>query len=101
MLKNKKGNYMDSPIHEWFSLSYANYLVLPRSLMESMPYEWQVNMKRLLEEMDNSFECENSDYLVKLRGEKKKFVHDPLAEYRHPDVDYINKIAIKKVHGFD
>ncbi len=101
MLKDKKGNYMDSPIHAWFSLSYANYLVLPRSLMESMPYEWQVNMKRLLEEMDNSFECENSDYLVKLRGEKKKFVHDPLAEYRHPDVDYIKKIATKKVHGFD
>ncbi|EFC79182.1 hypothetical protein FrEUN1fDRAFT_7713, partial [Parafrankia sp. EUN1f] len=28
-------------IHTWFGLSYSNYLVLPRSLLQSMPDRWQ------------------------------------------------------------
>ena len=37
------------PIHEFFELSYAHYLVLPRSLLQSMPVEWQ---KRFVECLD-------------------------------------------------
>lgn len=28
------------PIHLWFNLTYANYLCLPRSVLQSMPQEW-------------------------------------------------------------
>lgn len=31
----------DEAIHDWFGLTYANYLVLPRAVLQSMPSEWQ------------------------------------------------------------
>ena len=40
-----------SHIHVWFELSYAHYLVLPRSLMQAMPVEWQARMVECLREM--------------------------------------------------
>jgi hypothetical protein len=42
-------------IHTWFSLTYANYLVLPRSVLQSMPEDWQHRFTALLEEMDTAF----------------------------------------------
>ncbi|MFD8777579.1 hypothetical protein [Streptomyces sp. NPDC059916] len=42
-------------IHKHFGLSYANYLVLPRTLLQSMPDEWQAQFVALLEKLDVSF----------------------------------------------
>lgn len=42
-------------IHEWFSLSYANYLVCPRSVLQSMPDEWQQRFVTCLREMHQAF----------------------------------------------
>lgn len=42
-------------IHLHFSMSYANYLVLPRTLLQSMPDEWQTKFVALLDEMDTAF----------------------------------------------
>ena len=42
-------------IHRHFGLSYANYLVLPRTLLQSMPDEWQARFVALLDEMDTAF----------------------------------------------
>lgn len=42
-------------IHAWFGLSYANYLCLPRSVLQSMPDEWQQRFVRLLEELQEEF----------------------------------------------
>ncbi len=39
-------------IHNWFGLSYANYLVLPRSILQSMSDEWQKKMVDLLDELN-------------------------------------------------
>lgn len=39
----------------WFSLSYANYLVLPRSLLQSMPDEWQERFVTCLEQLNLAF----------------------------------------------
>lgn len=41
----------DGPIHDWFSLSYSNYQVLPRTLMQSMPLAWQQRMVACLHEL--------------------------------------------------
>jgi hypothetical protein len=38
-------------IHQMFGLSYARYLVVPRSVLQSMPAHWQGKMVVLLEEM--------------------------------------------------
>jgi hypothetical protein len=42
-------------IHTWFSLTYANYLVIPRSVLQSMPEDWQHRFTALLGEMDQAF----------------------------------------------
>lgn len=42
-------------IHGYFSLSYANYLVLHRTLMQSMPDEWQNRMVACLNELEEAF----------------------------------------------
>lgn len=42
-------------IDGWFSLSYSNYLVLPRSYMQSMPAAWQHRMVTCLDEMAEAF----------------------------------------------
>jgi hypothetical protein len=49
-------NPTDGPIHEWFSLSYCNYQVLHRTLMQSMPIEWQERMAACLTELQAAFE---------------------------------------------
>ncbi|NEC17939.1 hypothetical protein [Streptomyces parvus] len=42
-------------IHGWFSLSYSNYLVLHRSLMQSMPADWQERMVCCLNELRDAY----------------------------------------------
>lgn len=42
-------------IHGYFGLTYANYLVLHRTLMQSMPGDWQDRMVACLEELDSAF----------------------------------------------
>lgn len=43
-------------IHTYFGLSYANYLVLPRTLLQSMPQEWQARFVALVDELHDAFE---------------------------------------------
>ena len=48
-------NPTDGPIHLWFGLSYSNYQVLHRTLMQSMPTEWQERMAACLEELQAAY----------------------------------------------
>jgi len=43
-------------IHRWFELSYASYLTVPRSVLQSMPDAWQRRLTRCLEEMDRAID---------------------------------------------
>jgi hypothetical protein len=43
-------------VHTYFGLSYANYLVLPRTLLQSMPATWQVRFVSLVNELHDAFE---------------------------------------------
>ncbi|WP_060887646.1 hypothetical protein [Streptomyces caniscabiei] len=49
-------NPSNGPIHEHFGLSYCNYLVIPRSFLQSMPTEWQERMVACLDELDAAFQ---------------------------------------------
>lgn len=40
------------PVHEFFGLTYASYLVVPRSVLQSMPPEWQEKLVSLLKEAE-------------------------------------------------
>lgn len=47
--------YEHEAIHSYFGLSYANYLVLNRSLLQSMPDEWQEKFCLLLDQFSEEF----------------------------------------------
>jgi hypothetical protein len=42
-------------IHKHFGLSYANYLVIPRTLLQSMPDAWQTQFVALLKALEDAF----------------------------------------------
>jgi hypothetical protein len=68
-------------IHTWFGLSYANYLTVPRSLLQSMPAGWQRLFVALLEIMQENFpEVTVPEYQVTARV-GSKFVKDPVLPY--------------------
>lgn len=76
----------EEPVHAFFGLSYSSYLVLPRTLLQSMPHEWQARLVALLEEAQaatRGTEAEGAlgTYMVRLTGERNRFRHDPLANY--------------------
>ena len=70
-------------IHDWFGLSYAQYLTIPRSILQSMPEPWQEKFVALLEEMDDCFDWRPSQgrYWVRLKDDRGKFLEDPLMDY--------------------
>lgn len=45
----------DGPVQDWFGLSYSNYQVVHRALMQSMPLDWQTRMVSCLEELGAAF----------------------------------------------
>jgi len=72
----------------FFSLSYANYLTVPRSLLEAMPGAWQGGLAELLEELGDEFQWPVVGGVrieVRLRDSSGHYVGDPLSEYRRPD----------------
>ena len=89
------------PIHSWFSLSYANYLVLHRSLLQEMPAAWQRKMVALLDEFWNEFDSEKvpHSFTVNRRDERGRFLADPLSQYRHPDLALIDRFRKPKDGG--
>jgi hypothetical protein len=84
---------LDSPVSTWFELSYAQFLTVPRLVMESMPYEWQKKMVDLLQEMDDTFDWRPKEgrYWVRLKDERGRFTDAPLDNYRHGDIEYLRR----------
>lgn len=70
-------------IHEWFGLTYANYLCIPRSVLQSMPDEWQERFVGCLREMDEAFRDLEwpASYRVSAIDESGRFVRDPIPHY--------------------
>lgn len=70
-------------IHEWFELTYAQYLTIPRSVLQSMPKEWQHRFVKLLEILDETIDWrpKQGRYWVQLRDDLGKYTHDSLMDY--------------------
>ena len=98
MSRRVKVHPHDGPMHDWFSLSYASYLVLHRSLIQEMPIKWQARLVALLDEMHETFEVERvaSHFTVLVRGHNGRFLDDPLAAYRHADQGLIASLRRKR-----
>jgi hypothetical protein len=80
----------EEPIHTWFGLTYAQYLVLPRTALQSMPSEWQRRFVKCLNELSDAVPEEyllpdNVGYTVSLKEDDGKYIsikkHDPLFGY--------------------
>jgi hypothetical protein len=76
---------LSGPVHTWFELSYAHYLTIPRSVLQSMPVYWQERFVKCLQELDEALPWRPSEgrYYVQLRNDKGYFARDPLSDYRH------------------
>ena len=85
---------MKRDIHTWFQLTYAQYLTIPRSVLQSMPLEWQYKFVELLEELDETnwldtlpdktcYKVDLREYHYNMKDEFKwgKKVDDPLGNY--------------------
>jgi hypothetical protein len=53
--QGEQGERTSGPVHAYFDLTYANYLVLHRTLLQSMPLEWQQRFTDLLEDLDAAY----------------------------------------------
>lgn len=76
-------------IHGYFELSYAQYLTLPRTALQSMPEEWQTRFVACLREFDKSFDWRphgGNRFWVQMRSAVGKFLkletHDPFMDYK-------------------
>lgn len=75
--------YSVDPIHEWFALSYANYLTIPRSVLQSMSLQWQQRFVQCLRELDATIDWRPKDgqYWVRLKDAAGRCVDDLLMNY--------------------
>ncbi|MBT9395336.1 hypothetical protein KLP40_19370 [Hymenobacter sp. NST-14] len=70
-------------VHRWFGLSYANYLVLPRAQLQSMPEQWQQRFASCLQEFRAAFAGSEQarSYQIRAVDAEGYFVKDPVPHY--------------------
>ena len=80
-------------IHNYFELSYANFLVLPRTVMMDMPTEWQKKFVALLDELDDATNWRDeldSDIEVHFKSNGRYCeIPEKFSQYRHPEIDWL------------
>jgi hypothetical protein len=73
----------EEPVHEWFGLTYASYQVVPRSVLQSTPINWQKKFIKLMDELDEmGYVCPlEGTYDVRVRDSKGRYVEDYYRDY--------------------
>lgn len=78
---------LNGEIHGWFELTYANFLTIPRALLQSMPEEWQERFVTLLHELEHHYGRETLDelmpsaYTVTAVDDTGRFIRNPCPHY--------------------
>ena len=74
----------DDAIHAWFELSYAQYLTIPRSVLQSMPPDWQRQFTALLDELDEAIDWRPKEgrYWVALKDGHGRYTRDTFMDYQ-------------------
>lgn len=74
-------------LHGWFNLTYASYLTIPRTVLQSMPDKIQGRLADVLAEMDAFVDTRNFSWppegavsVVQLRKDGR-FIKDELCDY--------------------
>ena len=74
----------DSHVHYWFGLTYAQYLVLNRTMLQSMPIAWQAQFVNMLRSLAENFDPKLfPGYRVQPVDKQGRFMKDPLPHYKH------------------
>lgn len=72
-------------VHQFFGLTYANYLVLHRTALQSMSDEWQAQFVNLLEELHETLAWPEGaleqQYAVQVRTSGGRFGRDVVPHY--------------------
>jgi hypothetical protein len=77
-------------IHSYFGLTYANYLVLHRTVLQCMPASWQREFVALLQEAREASRDVpgiDVDFWVRAKDERGHFVRDQIPHYRRGRVE--------------
>lgn len=87
-------------IGKWLGFSYTRYLVIPRSILQSLPVRIQAKFIRAVKEMQDYFECEEIPargiYKVSLQ-DGNLFLKDPLRNYEKGRRK-ITPVELKKIN---
>lgn len=68
-------------INDWFKDSKESYLVIPRSVLQSMPKKWQAKMVDLLRELDDTgIRLPDYDVSAKVGG---RYTKDKFKDYEY------------------
>lgn len=61
----------------------VGFMTIPRSVLQSMPGEWQSKFVGLLRELDRTIDWrpEEGQYWVQLKDDRGRYVDDPLMDY--------------------
>lgn len=101
--KFKKPILLEEPIHEWFGLSYCSYLVLPRSILQSLPVDLQKRLINIMDEIETiGYECPlEGEYFVQLRDSKGRFMEDYFRDYERGRRKVFPNISVSEVSYFN
>lgn len=70
------------PVHQWFELTYANYVALPRTVLQSLPLELQEQFVDFMEKLDEFCDWRRSGQWITYKDERGRFMQDELNDYR-------------------
>jgi hypothetical protein len=82
--RNERLSRLNGPIHGWFNLTYANYLTLPRAILQSMSVDWQEQFVACLEELHQEFghlPWPEGGYRVQPIDARGRFTRDAIPHY--------------------
>lgn len=84
----------ENKLWNWFGLSYASWLTLPRVLCHEMPKVWQNKLAKLLDQYYEAFPNQPEVGTRVQITENGKLIKTPewLINYRHPHYEEIKKL---------
>lgn len=90
-------------LSRWFGLSYAQFLTVPRLVMEAMPPAWQARMAKLLDELDGTFDWRPKEgaYWVRLRDDKGRFSDPDLCDYRRGSAEHLRRKPLAPIPPYE
>ncbi len=76
-----KNIWEDARLPFWSSTNHTNYLIIQRSLLQSMPLEWQNKLITMLQEMAETFGNKSNGDFKLSRISEGAYIKDPLADH--------------------